>query len=110
MLFGEGVSCRILYSVVGCLCVGCSRSITSIGEEILVANWSAIVCLCGFCARVGILFLLVLEMGCVILLWHSLGILYNYLAQYVASKLQMDIHCRQLLIGHFSNSIFLTKS
>ena len=54
MLLGEGVSCRILNSVVGCLCLGCSGSITSVGEE--RANLSAIVkCLwlCGFCSRVG---------------------------------------------------------
>ena len=53
MLFGEGVSCRIWYSVVGCLCLGCSGSITSVWEE--RANLSAIVCLwlCGFCSRVG---------------------------------------------------------
>ena len=28
--------------------------------------------------RKGFLFLLVLVIGCVILLWHSLGLLYNY--------------------------------
>ena len=49
MLFGVGVSCRILFSVVSYLYVSCSGSITSVGEE--RANLSAIVCLyfCCFC-------------------------------------------------------------
>ena len=49
MLFGVGVSCRILYSSVCYLYVNCSLSITSVGEE--RANLSAIVYmqLCGFC-------------------------------------------------------------
>ena len=34
MLFGVGVSCRILYSIVSYLYVSCSGSITSVGEEI----------------------------------------------------------------------------
>ena len=33
MFFGEGVSCRILYSIVGYLYVSGSGSITSVGEE-----------------------------------------------------------------------------
>ena len=41
MLFGVGVSCRILYSIVSHLYVNCSGSITSVGEE--RANLSAIV-------------------------------------------------------------------
>ena len=36
--------------------------------------------LCGFCSE-GFPLLLVLGMGCVILLWHSLGLPYNYLAE-----------------------------
>ena len=34
MLFGVGVSCRILFSFVGYLYVSCSGSITSVGEEL----------------------------------------------------------------------------
>ena len=51
MLFGLGVSCRILSSVIGCLYVSCSGSITLVGEE--RANLSAIVYwkLCGFCSE-----------------------------------------------------------
>ena len=51
MLFGVGVSCRILYSIVSYLYVSCSGSITSVGEE--RANLSAIVYLliCGFCSE-----------------------------------------------------------
>ena len=41
MLFGVGVQCRILYSIVSYLYVSCSGSITSVGEE--RANLSAIV-------------------------------------------------------------------
>ena len=41
MLFGVGVSCRILYSIVSYLYVSCSESVTSDGEE--TANVSAIV-------------------------------------------------------------------
>ena len=50
MLFGVGVSCRILYSIVSKLYVSFSGSITSVGEE--RANLSAIVylLLCGFCS------------------------------------------------------------
>ena len=48
MLFGVGVSCRILYSIASYLYVSCSGSITSVGTE--KANLSAIVYLrvCGF--------------------------------------------------------------
>ena len=65
MLFGVDVSCRILYSIVSYLYVSCSGSITSVGEEcyrLLVIMW----------------FQFMLGMGCVILLWHSLGLPYNY--------------------------------
>ena len=41
MIFGEGVSCRNLYSSVGNLYVSGSGTITSVGEE--RANLSAIV-------------------------------------------------------------------
>ena len=40
-IFGVSVSCRILYSFVGCLYVRGSGSITSVGEK--RANLSAIV-------------------------------------------------------------------
>ena len=48
MLFGVGVSLRILSSIVSYLYVSCSGSITSVWEE--RANLSAIVylLLCGF--------------------------------------------------------------
>ena len=41
MLFGVGVSSRILYSIISNVYASCSGSITSVGEE--RANWSAIV-------------------------------------------------------------------
>ena len=64
MLFGVGVSCRILYSIVSNLYVSCSRSITSVGEE--RASLSAIVYL-KYVVSVqrGFPFLWVLGMGCV---------------------------------------------
>ena len=51
MFYGEGVSCRILYSIDSYLYVSRSGSITSVGEE--GANLSAIVYLylCGFCSE-----------------------------------------------------------
>ena len=36
MLFGVGVSCRILFSIVSYLYVSCSRLITSVGEESVI--------------------------------------------------------------------------
>ena len=82
MLFGVGVTCRILYSIVSYLYVSCSGSITSV-----VAEERELICLLSFTCnyvvfvRRGFLFLLVLGMGCVVLLWHSLGLLYNYFIQ-----------------------------
>ena len=77
MLFEVDVSCRVLYSIVSYLYVGCSGSITSVGEE--RASLSAIVT-CNYVVSVrrGFIFLLVLGIGCIILLWHSLGLPYNY--------------------------------
>ena len=51
MLFGVGISCRILSTIVGFSYVSCSGLITSVGEE--RANLSAIVymLLCGFCSE-----------------------------------------------------------
>ena len=51
MLFGVGVSCRILYYTVRYLYISCSGSVTSVWEE--SANLSAIVYLklCGFCSE-----------------------------------------------------------
>ena len=48
MLFGVGVSCYVLSSIVSYLYVSCSGSITSVGSE--RANLSAVVylLLCGF--------------------------------------------------------------
>ena len=80
MLIGVGVSCCISYSIVSYLYVSFRALITSLGEE--RASFSAIVYLqlCGFCLE-GFLFILVLGIGCVISLWHSLGLPYNYFEQ-----------------------------
>ena len=66
-----------LYSFVVYLYVNGSGSITSVGEE------RRLICLllftCNYVVSVwrGFLFLLVLGMGYVILLWHSLSLPYN---------------------------------
>ena len=51
MLFGVGVLCHILYSIVSYLYVSCNGSIVSVLEE--RANLTAIVylSLCGFCSQ-----------------------------------------------------------
>ena len=76
------VLCHILYYIVIYLFVNCSGSITSFGEE------RELICLLSFTCyyvipfRRGFLFLWVLEMGCVILLWHSLSLPYNYVLNF----------------------------
>ena len=79
-----------MYSFVVYLYVNGSGSMTSIGEE--GDNLSAIVYLlvCGFGLR-GFLFLWVLGMGCVILVWHSLSLPYNYFAEIITdAKLDLS--------------------
>ena len=72
MLFGVGVSCCTLYSIVSYLYVSCSGSITSVGEETCLPMFT-----CNYVVSVrGVLFLLVLGMGCIILLCHSLNLPY----------------------------------
>ena len=60
MLFGVGVSCRILYSIVSYLYVSCSGSITLVVEERTKFTCNYVVSV-----RRGFLFRLVLGMGCV---------------------------------------------
>ena len=66
-----------MYSFVVYLYVSHSGSITSVGEE--RDNLSAVVFNYVVSVRRGFLFLLVLGMGYVILLWHSLSLPYTYL-------------------------------
>ena len=67
----------MLYFVFYCyLCVSCDGSVTLVGEEraiFLLAFTYYMVSV-----RRGFLFVLVLGMGCIILLWHSMGRPYNY--------------------------------
>ena len=73
MLIGVGVSCRFSYSIVIYLYVSCSGSITSVEEE--RENYFFLLpftCNYVVSVRRGFLFLLVLGIGLVILLWHSL--------------------------------------
>ena len=67
MLIWIGVSCRISYCVVSCLYV--SFLFPRLGKRDLS-------CTCNYVVSV---LLFVLRIGCVILLWHSLGLLYSYL-------------------------------
>ena len=62
------------------LYVSRSGSITSVGEERANLSRLLFACDCVVSVRRGFLFLLVLGMGYVILLWHSLSLPYNYLA------------------------------
>ena len=77
MFYGVGVLCRILFSTVSYLNISCSISITSVGEERV--NLPAIVYLqlCGSCSE-RFLCPLGAGIGCVILFWHSLSLLYSH--------------------------------
>ena len=66
MLFGVGVSCRILYSIGSDLYVSCSGSITSVGEERELIFPLLFTCNYVVSVRRGFLFLLVLGIDCVI--------------------------------------------
>ena len=72
MLFGVGVSCRcILYSIVSSLYVAVADQLHRLGKR---ANFSAIVYVIMRFLFVGVSSFSL----CVILLWHCLGLLYNY--------------------------------
>ena len=45
MVFEVGFSCRILYSIISHICVSCSGSITSVGEE------KKLICLLSFTCK-----------------------------------------------------------
>ena len=93
MLFGLGVSCCILYSIVSYLSLSCSGSNTLVGKRELICLQS-FTCNNVVSVRSGFLFLLVLKMGCVIL-WHSLGLPYNNfkitILSYVSFKNEDDM-------------------
>ena len=67
-----------LYSIVSYLYASCSGSITSVGEEIAKEFCYRLLFYNVVSVKLGFLFILVLWMGCVILLCHSLGLPYNY--------------------------------
>ena len=81
MLFGLGVSCRILYSFVSYLLKAVADQLPRFGKRELICLLS-LTCNYVVIVRRGFLFLLVLGMVCFfyILLWHSLGLPYNYFA------------------------------
>ena len=72
MFIGVGVSCCLSYFLVSYLYVSFSGLDTSAAKE--RTNRLLVI----ISVRSGFLFLLVLGIGCVISLWHSLGLLYNY--------------------------------
>ena len=76
MVFGVGDSCRILYSFDGYLYVSGSGSITSVLENFAYFSAVAYVKLFGICLE-RFPFPLGACTGYVVLLWHSLGLLYN---------------------------------
>ena len=52
----------------------------------------------------GFLFLFVLEMGCIILLWHSLGFPYNY---YTISNIKPNFRPCTEVISYQHNNIYI---
>ena len=93
--YSIGTYCYLYVSFCG--------SITSVGEE--RANLSATVYLYVVSVRRGFLFLLMLGIGCVILLWHSLGLSYIILHfEILANQLTQDVPSG-LSGGRLCNSI-----
>ena len=72
----------VFHVVFGILLLVCSGSITSVGElgKRELFFMLSFTCNYVFSDRKGFFFLLVLRMGCVILLWHSFGLTYDYFA------------------------------
>ena len=77
MLIGVGVSCRISYSIVSYLYVSLSGLKTSVGEQRANVLLS-FTCIYMVSVWIGFLFRVVLGIGCVILLYNSLDLPYNY--------------------------------
>ena len=67
----------VLYQFVSYLYVSCSGSITSVKKERELICLLSFTCNFVVSVRRGFLVLLVLGMGCVMLLWYSLGLPYN---------------------------------
>ena len=83
-----------LYSYVSHLYVSCSEPITSVvGKELIC--WLSFTCNYLVSVRRDFPFLWMLGLGCVILLWHSLGIPYNYFVGYVRLILGQIIEIKQ---------------
>ena len=78
MLIGVGVSGRFLYSIVSYLYVSFGGLITSVGEERELIFLLLFTCNYVVSVRRGFLFLLVLGIGYIFLVWHFLGLPYNY--------------------------------
>ena len=76
-VFGVGVSCRNLYSIVDYLYVDVVDQLPRLGKRELIC---LLLFTCNYVVFVwrGFLFLWVPGMGYVILLWHSLSLPYNY--------------------------------
>ena len=65
-----------LYSIVSYLYLSLSGLITSVWEERANISASVYLLLCGLCS--GVFSSSVLGIGCVKLLWHSMGLPYKY--------------------------------
>ena len=76
MLFGVGVSCRILYSIVSIYMKAVASKLLRLGKRDLICQLS-FTCMYVVSVRRGFLFPLVLWLCCVILLWHFLGLPYS---------------------------------
>ena len=92
MFFGVGVSCHNLYSFVVYVYVNGSGSITSVRKK--RAN-CLLLFTCNYVVSVwrGFLCLLVLGVGYVILLWHSLSLPCNYYA-FIYVRVFVQLHNR----------------
>ena len=69
------------FSVFYCCCflyVSCSGPITSVGDERELICMLSFTCNYAVSVRRGFLSLMVLGIGCVFLLWHSLGLPHNF--------------------------------
>ena len=88
----------VFYCLLSYYYVSCSGSFTSVGEEGEQISLLSFTCNYVVSVRRGFLFLLFLGMDCVILLWHSLGLPFNYFkgAQFkIVSKMATKIKMAQ---------------
>ena len=98
MSIGVSIPCRISYYVFSYVCVRFSGMITSVGERGLSFSYNYMYMVS---VQKGLLFLLMLGKGCVILLWHSLGIPCDYLEPYSRQHYSSRKHLRTKVTPDF---------